>query len=209
MRSLSRRASVLLSLVAAAALIASTRTTWLSGAAQDATGSVQELEVIGSDAAGAVLALAIAALAAALATSLSSRGLHLVTGAVLTFSGLGAAAAVISLMVDPAPAAAAQAARLTGVIGGSVDAETTGWIWAGLLTAVAVTACGILVLAAGGAWRRSEKYARDAGSTQATRALVDPRMDPAAAWDALSRGEDPSDEDPSDDDAETEADMAQ
>ena len=84
-------------------------------------------------------------------------------------------------------------ASATGVVGAQIEAETTSWPLLALVPALAVAGIGVLMLLAGGGWPRRTRY-RSAAVT----AIADPSDDPAAAWDALTRGEDPSLGDPGD-----------
>ena len=134
------------------------------------------MTVTGSDAAPAVLALSLVAIAASLATGLSSRWLRFLTGPVLLATGAGSAIAALGVVQDPEQAARSAVASATGVLGGDV-----------LTAAMAVAVLGIVVLVVGGRWRVGTRY-----RSAAVAATADPGQDPAAAWDALTRGEDPS-----------------
>ena len=79
---------MLASTAASALLAGATRTTWIHASSPDLTGTVQQVEVMGSEAAPAVLALSLAAIAASLATSLSSAWLRFLTGPVLVVTGV-------------------------------------------------------------------------------------------------------------------------
>jgi uncharacterized membrane protein (TIGR02234 family) len=186
-----RGATVLAGTAAAAMLAGTTRTTWIEATAPDLTGTAQQVSVLGADAAPAVLALALVAIAASLATSLASAWVRFLTGPVLLLTGAGAAVAALGVVRGPEDAAGSSVAAATGVLGAAVRAETTAWPLLALAPALAVLAIGALVLLAGGGWPRRTRY-RSAAVT----ASADPSEDPAAAWDALTRGEDPSLEDP-------------
>lgn len=187
-----RRITVLAGTAASALLAGATRATWVEASAPDLTGTVQQVSVLGADAAPAVLALALVAIAASLATSLSSSWVRFLTGPVLVLTGGGAAIAAFGVVRDPAGAVSSAVTSATGVIGSAVQGGTTLWPLLTLLPALAVLVIGVLVLLAGGTWPRRDRY-RSAAVT----VTADPTEDPAAAWDALTRGEDPSLEDPS------------
>jgi len=182
-----RRTAVLAGLVASVALLGSTRTVWTEATGADLAGTAQAIDVIGADAAPAVMAVGLVALAASLATSLSSRWIRLVTGPVLILAGAVSAASMIGVIADPGAASAAAVALATGVVGAQSAASSTIWPALSLLTAGAVTGVGVLVLAVGGRWRAGTRYRRATVTVAA-----DPAEDPAAAWDALTRGDDPS-----------------
>lgn len=186
-RGLTRRTTVLAGLVSAAVLIGSTRMVWTEASGADLAGTEQAIDVLGADAAPAAAAVAMVAIAAAVATSLSSRWIRLVTGPVLIASGLIAASSMIGVLLDPAAASSAAVSEATGVVGAQSEASSTLWPLLSLLLALAVTAVGVTVLAVGGRWPTGTRYRRATVTTAA-----DPAQDPAAAWDALTRGEDPS-----------------
>ncbi|UEJ83289.1 Trp biosynthesis-associated membrane protein [Brachybacterium halotolerans subsp. kimchii] len=190
---LTRRSLVLAALVMSLALAGMTRATWTTALAAGFTGAKQSVDVPGQDAAPAVLALALVGGAAAVATTLASRWVRFITGPVLILVGIGAAVSSISVRADAVSASTSAVAEATGVVGGSVDAEASIWPLVALVPAVLLVVVGVLVLAVGGRWpRRRSRYQRDA-SREVAPAELDPSDDPAAAWDALSRGEDPSD----------------
>lgn len=182
-----RRTVVLLGIAAAAALAGSTRPVWLTASAPDLTGNLQQVPVTGAEAAPAVMALALVALAAALLTSLSAAWLRLLTGPVLTLAGLGAALSALGAYREPAEASRSAVTSATGVAGTAVEASSTVWPLLSLAPAALVLAIGVLMLAVGGRWPRRTRY-----RSAAVVATADPADDPAAAWDALSRGEDPT-----------------
>ena len=105
----------------------------------------------------------------------------------LLLAGAGAGIAALGVMRAPEAAAGSAVASATGVVGAQIEAETTSWPLLALVPALAVAVIGVLVLLAGGGWPRRTRY-RSAAVT----ATADPSDDPAAAWDALTRGEDPS-----------------
>ncbi|MDN5686345.1 MAG: Trp biosynthesis-associated membrane protein, partial [Brachybacterium sp.] len=189
-RAPSRRLTVLAGTVAGSPLARATRTTWAQATAPDLTGSAQQVAVTGSDAAPTVLALGLVALAASLTTSLSSTWVRLVTGPVLLAAGLGAGWSALAVVLDPIGASGSAAATATGVVGGQVQATATAWPLLTLIPALAVAAVGALVLLVGPTWPVRTRY-----RSAAVVATADPETDPAAAWDALTRGEDPSAED--------------
>src|SRR5699024_1727342 len=198
-----RRTTVLAGTAASALLAGTTRLTWIDAAAPDLTGTLQQVDVPGAEAAPAVLALALVAIAASLATSLPSALLRFVTGPVLVLTGGGAALAALRVVLDPSAAAGSAVAGATDVISSGLEAYAStsalrthvpvlavvagGLLLLTLVPALAVAAVGVLVLVAGGSWPRRDRY-----RSAAVAVAADPSEDPAAAWDALTRGEDPS-----------------
>ncbi|AXK45017.1 Trp biosynthesis-associated membrane protein [Brachybacterium saurashtrense] len=182
-----RGLTVLAGIAASGALAGASRATWVQASAPDLTGTAQQVAVPGADAAPAVLALALVALAASLATSLSSSWLRLLTAPILVLAGAGAAVAALGVLRAPGSSTGSAVTSATGVAGGAVTAETTWWPAAAALLAVLVAAVGMVVLLRGGRWPRRTRY-----RSAAVRTAADPAEDPSAAWDALTRGEDPS-----------------
>ena len=163
---LGRRTAVLAGTAASALLAGATRTTWVQASAPDLTGTAQSVDVLGADAAPAVLALALAGIAASLATSLSSAWVRFLTGPVLLLAGAGAGIAALGVMRAPEAAAGSAVASATGVVGAQIEAETTSWPLLALVPALAVAVIGVLVLLAG------ERGVRPAGGGRNEHALV-------------------------------------
>ncbi|PWH05796.1 hypothetical protein DEO23_11380 [Brachybacterium endophyticum] len=191
-RLLSRRAVVLLALLASLVLAATSRATWTTAKAAGFTGTQESVAVTGQDAAPAVLALALVGAAAAVATTLAARWVRFVAGPVLVLVGVGAAVSALGVSTDTVAASRSAVAEKTGVVGGSISAGATSWPLLAVIPAALLIATGLAVLLVGGRWpRRPSRYQRDAARSRVARE-TDPSEDPAAAWDALSRGEDPS-----------------
>ena len=181
-----RRTAVLLGVLAGGGLAATTRAAWVRASTPDITGAVAQVPVTGADAAPAVLALALVAIAAAIVTAMGGKRLRLATAPLLAASGIGAIAAIVAVLTDPSAAAAGPVAEQTGVSGTDLRATVSAWPWIGMLAAALVIVDAMVILLAGRSWTTTAKYER------AAERVEDPRTDPAAAWDALSRGEDPS-----------------
>lgn len=191
MKAPSRRLMVLAGIALAGALAGTSRAVWAQAIGPDLTGTYQAVDVTGGSAAPAVLALAVVGLAASLATALSSRWVRLITGPVLILSGLGAAASAVLAYGDPVEASRSSIVGATGIAGAAVQAEATLWPLLAALPALGLVGVGLVVLTVGGRWSSNQRYRRVDRSGSADRA-ANPLDDPAAAWDALSRGEDPT-----------------
>ncbi len=163
---------------------------WVRAAGRSAlTGEVPVL-VTGSAAAPAVPAAALVVLAAGVAVPLAGRlGRWLV---VLVVGGAGAlaAGAAVAVLVDPGPAARVAAAAGTGVTGLARPATTTAWPWLTVLVGAALVALAAALARASSRWTvRAGRYER---GRPAPGTAVEPPDDDRAAWDALTRGEDPT-----------------
>lgn len=176
------------SLVVAGLLIFIARMVWMRGSTTDATGAVITRDMTGIQVAPGVLACAFVALAAGLALTMNSRTIRAVTAVILAGAGLGATIAAGGTWSDPATTMANLLAQDTGVRGGAVEAEVTFWPLIALVPSVALVVLGVLAVMSQARWAGgSSRFARDRSAQ-----LADPHDDPAAAWDALSRGEDAS-----------------
>lgn len=173
---------------------------------------VTEVAAAGSSAAPAAPALALAAAAASVAVLVTGRlGRRLAT-VVLALSGLGAAAACVAVLADPAGAAEAAVSAATGRTGGAPSPATvTPWVVVALAGGLLAAVAGGYGVARSSTWpapgRRFETtsgapqgvdgagtgHPGDAGPTvRAGGAAGAAGPDPIGAWDALSRGEDPT-----------------
>jgi uncharacterized membrane protein (TIGR02234 family) len=207
---------LLLGLAGAACVLLSVRQGWARvGTAAPRPLPAATVSVRGQDLVPLAGALGLAALAG-LAAVVATRGLaRRLVGALLAVFG-GAAAAAVSTHLGAAAVLAAaaatggagsQAGSVTGgsVTGGSAPgalgagSQVAGahvamaafpWRWAVLLGALAVIGAGLLVAWRGATWPvMSSRYDRPAARG--------PRpADPAALWDSLSRGVDPTDAGP-------------
>lgn len=203
--------AVLVTLLCALALFATTTATWIHADVPTSLQSVT-VDVPGADAAPAVTALGLVAAVAAVASALGGRVLRTIVGAVVALAGVGAVLAVLAVTGDPRAAAQPTVGAQTGVINDGGDYALTGWPWAAVTAAVLLALCGVwlAVVARHARRRNAQRYDRAAvaGSvgTATTTAAMHPRGGEASAgetqaaehvddidtWDALTRGEDPT-----------------
>lgn len=197
-----RRDAVLGGVLLGGALFGTTRATWLHATVPDLAGGTSSVVVGGDQAAPAVVALAVVGIATSLAMAISSPVVRYVTGPVLVLCGLGAAVGALLVQADPPSHVSGAVADSTGLLGATAAVTLTPWPLISLVPAALLAVLGILVVWRGSGWRRTARYDRDArpqsavtatGTATADRAGLDPLEDPSAAWDALTRGEDPSD----------------
>jgi len=161
--------------------------TWLTTTGTTPLRGTVTVSIAGSQVAPGIFAAGVALLAAAAAVALVGRAGRWVVAVVVAACGMLVALSAGGVISDPLAAAAPVVADVTGVGHVSGPVSATAWPW------VAVVAGGVDVLGAvwflrasrawGGASRRHE--------TAAGRA-VDGPDDERSAWDALSRGDDPS-----------------
>lgn len=166
--------------------------TWVSGRAATATGTAAVL-ASGRDAAPVATALALVSLAAVVASLLGRRVARLVAALVLVAGGAGVLAASTGPLREPAAALSAPARAASGTtqarVEGTVDVAPWPVVSAVGGGLVALAGVGLVVGARGRqAPRAAGRYDRDARAG----ATAPAREDPAAAWDALSHGDDPT-----------------
>lgn len=182
-----RRRAILVVLGLALAALASGVPVWMRTAGSTALQGFVPVQVTGTQAAPAVPAAALVLLAAGIAIGLAGRiGRWVVVGSVV-LSGLLVVASAVSALTEPGPAARSVVAAATGVDTLATPVTLTAWPTIALVVGVLVLVAGAWLGATSRRWARpSERH--DAGHGP-TRPAPD---DDQAAWDALTRGHDPS-----------------
>jgi uncharacterized membrane protein (TIGR02234 family) len=201
----SRLACALAGLAGAGLLVVLSGRPWVTRVLTDVPG-VPRVSASGDSAVPAVPALALVAAAAAVALLVTGRLGRYLAAVVLLLAGLGALAAVVSVPAAPGQAVAAAVTAASGRSGGVAGppAAVTGWVWG------ALTAAGLLVVAGAAAVLRARGWpapgrrfdapsaaTRTAAGTDEAAGGAAPgpvrgQGDSIGAWDALSRGEDPT-----------------
>lgn len=205
---LTRRSAVLAGLVLAGALLLLTRAPWMHARVSDLVGGTTAVDVSGAEAAPLVVAAALVALAASAVVAISSRAVRFVSGPLLVAAGIAAALGALAVRTDPEGHARGAIAEATGVSGAEAELSGTLWPLLALLPCAGLALLGAMVLVAGRTWVGSTRYAREgtapaAGASAVQGSVADEGAvatapvppaseDPAALWDALSRGEDPT-----------------
>lgn len=156
--------------------------------------------VTGREAAPATSALGLVALAGAVALVTSGPVVRRVVAVLLALAGAGVLAVTIAFLREPGGAARAAVARATGVTGsGGFTSLGTAWPTVCGAAAVLVGAGGLIAVVTAGGWggpsRRYETAAAaGAALTSAVGAEASRRDRAYDAWDALSEGDDPTDD---------------
>lgn len=156
----------------------------------------REVVADGRQAAGVVPAVALVALAGAVAVLSTRRVGQAVGGSLLVLAGAAAAAGSLAVVRTPVSAleqAVTAATGRTGVRG--VGASVTLWPWLGVASGVLIALGGVLAVVRARSWRGlSARYETTTPNppVSASEPLSDADVDPGLAWDALSRGEDPT-----------------
>jgi len=179
-------------LFAGLALLAWTQP-WFDLVVQSPQGGELRLTAAGDVAAAPLSALALAVLASAGALTIAGRVFRVVLGALQVLLGASVATTASVALGDPVRAAGSAVTDATGVEGDESlhqlvsSAVATPWPAVALVAGVLVAVLGASVVLLSGAWPRAgRKYS-------ATRLVAaDPADDPAAAWDSLSGGDDPT-----------------
>ncbi|MGW6131644.1 Trp biosynthesis-associated membrane protein [Cellulomonas sp. NPDC055163] len=180
--------------LAALATAASSVPVWLRATGSSAVRGEVDVPVTGTQAAPAVLAAAVALLAAAAAVGLVGRVGRWVVAAVVAAAGATVVVSALAVLGDPEGAARTVVAAVTGV--GALAGPVTPTPWP--VVAAVVGVLDVLVAAVVVVWSRrwaapTSRYgaagdARGPGPV----AAAPPPDDDRSAWDALSRGDDPS-----------------
>lgn len=147
-------------------------------------------EISGGEGQPVQQALALAGVVAVLFFALSGRIGRWITAIVLALIGVGSIAVAAQALADPAGLTATTLVEATGLATRPESAEATAWPW------LAIVAGGLLTLAAPTVAQLSKHWKARVRRFERADAPggAEPEDDPAASWDALSRGEDPSEE---------------
>ncbi|OLT55201.1 Trp biosynthesis-associated membrane protein [Cellulosimicrobium sp. CUA-896] len=195
----SRRTAVWLLLLLGGATLAVAAPTWATTTGATALDPVVDVAVSGTTAAPGVGAAALVVVASALALGLVGRVGRWVVLAVAALSGAVATAAALAVALDPAPSARSAVAEATGVTELTSPVSLTPAPWAAAVLGVLVVLAVVWVAAGSRTWvRASSRHERGAGAaaepaSTTTDGGAPDGIDDHDAWDALSRGEDPTD----------------
>ncbi len=192
----SRLLSALVALAGAGLLVVAAGRPWVTRVISDVPG-VAQVTASGDRAAPAAPALALVAAAAAVAVLVTGRVGRRVAAVVLLLAGIGAVAAVAVVALAPGEAVAAAVAAATGRSGTVTGppANSTGWVWCAMAAGLLVTGGGLTAVLRARSWpapgRRFDATPASAPNGPGDPAVVG-KDDAIGAWDALSRGEDPT-----------------
>jgi hypothetical protein len=181
-------------LLAGLALLSWTQS-WFHVVVESPQGGDLPLDVAGDVAGAPLSALSLASLALFGALTIAGRVFRIVLGLLQVALGASVVVTTSTALADPVRASGSAVTTATGVDGTDsiraivTSVEPTAWPWLGLVAGVLAALLGVATVLSSGAWpRATRKYS-------ATRLVVaDPGADPAAAWDALSGGGDPTDD---------------
>lgn len=150
--------------------------------------------VPGSVAGGAVLAFALTGLALVLAVLLAGVAFRIVLGVLQVLVGAGLAASAGIALGDPVAASGALVAESTGLTGPAARAlvasdAATAWPGVAVAAGVWLALAGVLLAAGAARWPRATSRFERSRTVPADGASADTIEE----WDALSKGDDPTD----------------
>jgi uncharacterized membrane protein (TIGR02234 family) len=214
--------AALLAIVGGATGLLATSQTWARAVVTSpVSGGRVPVTVTGKDAAQVVVALALVALAGGVALLLARRLGRWLIGLLLVLAGAAGAASAASSAGAPSDAVSEKAQGVVGAVGTTVSGTSvTAWPWVAVVGGVLVVLAGVLAVVRARRWAVGGARFEPASDPVAGDALADAGVDradraagvdgvggigvpseapeppgpggPGAAWDALSRGEDPT-----------------
>lgn len=167
---------------------------WLHATGSSAVRGEVDVPVTGTQAAPAVLAAAVALLAAAAAIGLVGRVGRWVVAAVVAAAGATVVVSALAVLADPEGAARTVVASVTGVGALAGPVTPTAWPVVAAVVGVLDVLAAVLVVVWSRHWAApTSRYgtAEDARGRGPAAASPGPDDD-RSAWDALSRGDDPT-----------------
>lgn len=190
-----RRTAVLVALVLAGAVLATAAAPWVTATTTSPLAAAVPLTVSGHTAVPLVTAGALVAAAGALALSLGGWFAARVAGAGVVLGGGLVLASAVGVLADPVPSAEAAARAAVGVTTLTAGPHVQPAVHASLVLGAALVVVGAVATVAAGRWAvadaRHRAPAHD-GPAAPPRAVDGATLDERDAWDALSRGEDPT-----------------
>lgn len=186
-----RGPAAMLLLLLAALTAVSAVPVWLRSTGASALEGAVPVDVTGTQAAPGVVAAAVVLLAAMGATGLVGRAGRWVVVAVVALAGAIVLASTVGALTDSAGIAEAAAAELTGVSALAAPVRPTLWPWAALVVGVADLGGAALLAVMSRAWPSPTRRHSAPGAAGPVAARVEPDDD-QAAWDSLTRGDDPT-----------------
>lgn len=191
---MTRRSAVLATLACGAALGGTAAGTWVSARAWTPL-EERTVAVSGLDASPVLGAVALLLVAAGFALAMAGRRAARVVGVAVAVAAVLAGTSTLGVALDPSgPARGAAQAELG--VARVADATASVLPWLALAVAGVGLVVGVRVLATAGSWVRGEgsRYRRTTDGDPPAQAAgpAEAQPDDVAAWDALTRGEDPT-----------------
>jgi len=184
------------------AVLACTSRPWVEAALGPRAGvsALTSLEVLGAQAAPLVTSTALVVLACAGALTVAGPRTQRLVLLLAAAASSGVVLGSVGVFQDPAasarPALAAAASLTPGSLGAAaIEADSTGWVWTTALLGALLVLLNGWALVARRSWPGSRRFEQQPAPTSASASRTQPaaeRGGTAAAWDALTRGEDPT-----------------
>jgi uncharacterized membrane protein (TIGR02234 family) len=189
----SKRNVVLGGLIAAAVVLLAVTRTWVKVDPPSTGVALGSITVSGTDAAAAVLALAVVALVCSLAAAIAGPIARWIIGVVQVLVGAGVIGFSIPVLLSPATASSAKTSKSFGLERMASSAyHLSPWPWVAMVGGVLVVIMAVVLLAAGRHWSVAKRFERH-GSGHAV--VTAETMDDVDRWDALTDGDDPTEGD--------------
>lgn len=192
-------------LLAALELTASTQPWFALVLAAAAEGNGQRIDVVGTIAAPALSALALAGLALAAALAIAGPAFRIVLGLLQVVLGGSVVLAAATALADPVRAGASLVTDATAIAGEQsvaalvASSSSTAWPVVALICGAITALLGVGVLVTvrrwpGAARKGASRFepADGYGHGASTVTTEDGDIDPVVSWDELSRGDDPT-----------------
>lgn len=202
MRDLARRlagpaTAVLAAAVGGLVCLTAAGRVWVRATADSPVLGAVPITSSGREVAPVVPAIALVALAGAVALALGRVLARRLAGLLLVAAAAVAAAAVVEVARAPAAGAGAEdaVARAAGAVG-PLQVTSTGWLWVAGLGTVLIGAAGAVAVLRARAWdasrHRSARFEPPRGTGRGDGRRPARPPSPSAAWDALTLGQDPT-----------------
>lgn len=181
--------AVALSVLGAGLALLASPQAWVQAQAAAGAGAGRVLlSASGAELTPAVSGLGLVGLAGSVAVIAVSGWARLVTGALLVGAGVGITWSCVALTADLTGALASQSRLPAGATLTPGAATASAWPWLALVGGVLLALSGLLVAVRGRRWPGMSRRYEAPGAVAAAAG-----KDPRAVWEALDRGEDPTD----------------
>lgn len=159
-------------------------------------GSHSVVAIHGHQVNAALSPIAIAVIASALALSIAGLVFRRVLGILIVLLGGGIVAIAAGAAVSPLGAASGRITELTGIAQGTGDpgvawVQLSAWVWVTVAAGIVAVLLGGTVTLVSGAWATAGRKYDDTARSQPQESTGE-GTDRISDWDALSKGEDPS-----------------
>ncbi len=177
-----RRPVVLAILAGAVVVLFAQSRTWARGRVVEGVNAGAEVSAGGGHVAAGAVALALVAAAGGVVVAGFGRRVARVGAVLVAAAGLGIVVSSVAVLRSPASGLRDQAAAQAAVSADAVTASATGWVGVGIAGGAVVCVAAVLGALSAGSWR--VRVPAESGGVSV--------RDDEPMWDALSRGEDPT-----------------